>query len=148
MRTGQDCSSCACAADAGTRSSILNTMTDSTKDPLFGFIRRSVTAKQVQEAIVRGVFTLLHIVFLTPSQDGTENPFTRVPHSDRYHKILKARKKLPVYTQMDDFYQMVSSAPPFVCGGAMEPLIPRSPLQPRPCVANSPESMLNIRLLS
>ncbi|KAH9998708.1 P-loop containing nucleoside triphosphate hydrolase protein [Russula vinacea] len=65
-----------------------------------------VTAKQVQGAIVRGVFTLLYIVFLTPLQDGTENPFTRLPHSDRYHKILEARKKLPVYTQMDDFYKM------------------------------------------
>jgi pre-mRNA-splicing factor ATP-dependent RNA helicase DHX15/PRP43 len=89
-------------------------MADSTKDPLFGFIRRRVTAKQVQGAIVCRAFTLLHIVFLTPLQDGKENPFTRLPHSDRYHKILEARKKLPVYTQMDDFYEMVSSALPIV----------------------------------
>ena len=47
-----------------------------------------------------------------PLQDGKENPFTRMPHSDRYHKILEARKTLPVYTQMDDFYKMVSSTLP------------------------------------
>ncbi|KAH9998704.1 P-loop containing nucleoside triphosphate hydrolase protein [Russula vinacea] len=41
-----------------------------------------------------------------PLQDGKENPFTRMPHSDRYHKILEARKTLPLYTQMDDFYKM------------------------------------------
>ena len=86
-------------------------MADSTKHPLFGFIPRKVTAKQVQGAIVRGVFAL-HLVFLTPLQNGKENPFTRLPHSDQYHKILEARKKLQVFAQMGDFYEMVSSAPP------------------------------------
>jgi pre-mRNA-splicing factor ATP-dependent RNA helicase DHX15/PRP43 len=51
------------------------------------------------------------------SQDGKENPFTRSPHSDQYYKILKARKKLPVYEQMDEFYKLVSSELPFVCEG-------------------------------
>jgi hypothetical protein len=55
---------------------------------------------------------LLHIAFLTQLQDGNENPFTRLSHSDRYHKLLKARKQLPVFAQMDDFYKMVSSALP------------------------------------
>ena len=108
--SGRSGSGSLCALrSAGTRSSILNTMA---RHPLFGFVPRMVTAKQVQGAIVRGVFTLLYIVFLTPLQDSTENPFTRLPHSDRYHKILEARKKLPVYTQMDDFYKMVSSTLP------------------------------------
>ena len=41
-------------------------------------------------------------------QDGSQNPFTRLPHSNRYYKILEARKKLPVYEQMDEFYKLVS----------------------------------------
>ena len=98
-------------------------MADSTKHPLFGFLPRNVTAKQVQGAIVRGVFAL-HVVFLTWLQNGKENPFTRLPHSDQYHKILEARKKLPVFAQMDEFYEIVSSALPFVPEGATAPLIP------------------------
>jgi hypothetical protein len=39
-------------------------MADSTKHPLFGFMPRKVTAKQVGEAIVRADFTPFHIVFL------------------------------------------------------------------------------------
>ena len=34
-------------------------MASSTKHPLFGFIPRNVTAKQVQEVIVRGIFVPL-----------------------------------------------------------------------------------------
>ncbi|KAF8493481.1 P-loop containing nucleoside triphosphate hydrolase protein [Russula emetica] len=64
-------------------------MADSTKHPLFGFMPRNVTAKQVQRAI-----------------EGKENPFTRLPHSNRYYKILEARKKLPVYEQMGEFYKL------------------------------------------
>jgi hypothetical protein len=37
---------------------------DSTKHPLFGFMPRRVTAKQVRGVIVRADFTLFHIVFL------------------------------------------------------------------------------------
>lgn len=36
------------------------------------------------------------------------NPFTKQPHTPQYKKILEARKKLPVYAQMEDFYKMVS----------------------------------------
>ncbi|KAI0288751.1 P-loop containing nucleoside triphosphate hydrolase protein [Russula brevipes] len=64
-------------------------MASPAKHPLFGFMPRNVTAKQVQPVI-----------------EGNENPFTRLPHSPQYHKILEARKKLPVFTQMDEFYKI------------------------------------------
>jgi len=95
-------------------------MTSTTKHPLFGFMPRKVTAKQVQGAIVRFAFSLCFL-FLTSLQEGNENPFTRLPHSTQYSKILEARKKLPVFTQMGEFYEMVSPAPSFVCEGAIEP---------------------------
>ena len=98
-------------------------MASSGRHPLFGFLPRQVTAKQVHGVIVRDVFTPIHIHFITSlqSQEGQENPFTRLPHSSQYHKILEARKKLPVYTQMNEFYQMVSTTLPFICEGAIEP---------------------------
>ena len=40
-------------------------MADSTKHPLFGFMRRKVTAEQVRGAIVRTDVTLYRTVFLT-----------------------------------------------------------------------------------
>jgi pre-mRNA-splicing factor ATP-dependent RNA helicase DHX15/PRP43 len=64
-------------------------MASSTKHPLFGFVTRNVTATQVQSAL-----------------NGNENPFTRLPHSPQYHKILEARKNLPVFAQMDKFYDI------------------------------------------
>jgi pre-mRNA-splicing factor ATP-dependent RNA helicase DHX15/PRP43 len=94
-------------------------MTSPTKHPLFGFMPRNVTAKQVQGAIVRSAF-FLRFVFLTSLQEGSENPFTRLPHSTQYFKILEARKKLPVFAQMLEFYEMVSPALSFVCEGAIE----------------------------
>lgn len=36
------------------------------------------------------------------------NPFTKKPHTPQYKKILEARKKLPVYTQMDEFMKIFS----------------------------------------
>jgi pre-mRNA-splicing factor ATP-dependent RNA helicase DHX15/PRP43 len=60
-------------------------------------------------------------VFLTSLQEGNENPFTRLPHSTQYFKILEARRKLPVFAQMEEFYEVVSSALSFVCEGAIEP---------------------------
>jgi pre-mRNA-splicing factor ATP-dependent RNA helicase DHX15/PRP43 len=95
-------------------------MTSTTRHPLFGFMPRKVTAKQAQGAIVRSALSL-RFVFLTSLQEGDENPFTRLPHSTQYSKILEARKKLPVYTQMTEFYEMVSPALSFVCEGAIEP---------------------------
>ena len=94
-------------------------MASSTRHPLFGFMPRRVTAKEVQGAVVRSAFSLC-FVFLTSSQEGNENPFTRLPHSTQYFKILEARKKLPVYAQMAEFYEMVSPALSFVCEGAIE----------------------------
>ena len=41
------------------------------------------------------------------TQEGDVNPFTKLPHTLQYKKILVARKKLPVYAQMEEFYKMV-----------------------------------------
>ena len=41
-------------------------------------------------------------------QEGDVNPFTKQPHSAQYKKILEVRKKLPVFAQMQEFYDMVS----------------------------------------
>ncbi|KAF8552315.1 P-loop containing nucleoside triphosphate hydrolase protein [Imleria badia] len=57
--------------------------------PLSGFLPRKVNANQVR-------MTLEHDV----------NPFTNLPHTPQYKKILETRKKLPVYAQMDEFYKM------------------------------------------
>ena len=59
-------------------------------EPLFGFLPRKVTANQVRKALEHDM-----------------NPFTKAPHTPQYRKILEARKKLPVYTQMDEFFKMV-----------------------------------------
>jgi hypothetical protein len=97
-------------------------MASTAKHPLFGFWPRQVTSKQVQGAVVRVAAIRVYIFSsMMPLQEGKENPFTRLPHSPQYFKILEARKKLPVFTQMDEFYKMVSPALPFICEGAIEP---------------------------
>ena len=48
---------------------------------------------------------------LTKLQDGDVNPFNKQPHTPQYRKILEVRKKLPVYVQMAEFYEMVSILP-------------------------------------
>jgi len=55
-------------------------------------------------------------------QEGKENPFTRLLHSPQYHRILETRNKLPVFAQMDEFYELVSPAPPSVYDGGNEPV--------------------------
>ncbi|KAI0681856.1 pre-mRNA-splicing factor ATP-dependent RNA helicase PRP43 [Cytidiella melzeri] len=60
-------------------------------DPFYGFMPRKVKSKEV-----------------TRVMEGDVNPFTRQPHTAQYKKILEARKKLPVYAQMEQFYQMYS----------------------------------------
>jgi pre-mRNA-splicing factor ATP-dependent RNA helicase DHX15/PRP43 len=35
------------------------------------------------------------------------NPFTHQAHTPQYKKILEARKKLPVFAQMDEFLDVV-----------------------------------------
>ncbi|KZT30283.1 P-loop containing nucleoside triphosphate hydrolase protein [Neolentinus lepideus HHB14362 ss-1] len=61
------------------------------KNPLFGFLPRKVNGKQVGKALESDV-----------------NPFTNTPHTPQYKKILEVRKKLPVYSQMDEFYKIFS----------------------------------------
>ncbi|KAI0631615.1 pre-mRNA-splicing factor ATP-dependent RNA helicase PRP43 [Trametes polyzona] len=62
------------------------------QDPLYGFLPRSVTSQQVLKAM-----------------EGDVNPFTKKPHSAQYKKILEDRKKLPVFSQMDEFLKMFSN---------------------------------------
>ncbi|PBK58284.1 P-loop containing nucleoside triphosphate hydrolase protein [Armillaria solidipes] len=62
---------------------------DTSKEPLFGFLPRKVTGKQARKALEHDV-----------------NPITKLPHSAQYKKILASREKLPVYSQMDDFFKM------------------------------------------
>ncbi|KAF9242809.1 P-loop containing nucleoside triphosphate hydrolase protein [Melanogaster broomeanus] len=61
-------------------------------EPLFGFLPRKVNGNQVRKALEHDI-----------------NPFTKTPHTPQYKKILEARKKLPVYAQMDQFYDMFNS---------------------------------------
>ncbi|KAL1942317.1 hypothetical protein VTO73DRAFT_6381 [Trametes versicolor] len=64
------------------------------KDPLFGFLPRKVTSEQALKAMESDI-----------------NPFSKKPHSAQYKKILQDRKKLPVFSQMDQFLKMVSRPP-------------------------------------
>ncbi|KAG9047075.1 DEAH-box ATP-dependent RNA helicase prp43 [Tulasnella sp. UAMH 9824] len=59
------------------------------KDPLHGLIPRRVTADQAVKIM-----------------DGEINPFTKKPLTPAYKKILESRKKLPVFAQIQDFYDM------------------------------------------
>lgn len=77
-------------------------------EPLYGFVPRMVAAKQVQGALVREGSRDATDKKLTKLQDGDVNPFNKKPYSAQYKKILQARKKLPVYAQMAEFYEMVS----------------------------------------
>ncbi|KAF8344416.1 P-loop containing nucleoside triphosphate hydrolase protein [Amanita rubescens] len=63
----------------------------STKEPLYGFLPRKVKGEQVRKALEHDI-----------------NPFTKQPHTSQYRNILETRRKLPVFTQMDDFYKMFS----------------------------------------
>ncbi|KAI0696959.1 P-loop containing nucleoside triphosphate hydrolase protein [Cerioporus squamosus] len=63
-----------------------------TKDPLYGFLPRKVTGKQV-----------------TAAMESDINPFNKKPHSPQYKKILESRKKLPVFGQMDEFLKMFTN---------------------------------------
>jgi hypothetical protein len=57
------------------------------------------------------------------AQENEMNPFTKQPHTVAYKKILEARKKLPVYAQMKEFYEMVSEMRPRTRrGGQTAPL--------------------------
>ncbi|KIY68260.1 P-loop containing nucleoside triphosphate hydrolase protein [Cylindrobasidium torrendii FP15055 ss-10] len=58
-------------------------------EPLYGFIPRRVTGAQVRSALEHDL-----------------NPFTKQQHFAQYKRILEARKKLPVYSQMDEFLEI------------------------------------------
>ncbi|KAL4061704.1 P-loop containing nucleoside triphosphate hydrolase protein [Scleroderma yunnanense] len=64
------------------------------KEPLLGFIPRKVTGDQVRKAMEHEV-----------------NPFTKQPHTPQYRKVLEARRKLPVFSQMDEFFKMAKPGP-------------------------------------
>ena len=60
--------------------------------PLHGWSPRKVTAEQVRKVM-----------------DDDVNPFTKQPVSSQYKNIMEARKNLPVYGYMDEFYKIVSA---------------------------------------
>ncbi|KAF5366361.1 hypothetical protein D9757_011476 [Collybiopsis confluens] len=61
------------------------------REPLYGFLPRNVTGDQIRKAMEHQL-----------------NPFTKQPHSAQYRRILEARKCLPVFSQMDEFLEMLS----------------------------------------
>ncbi|KAG2148222.1 P-loop containing nucleoside triphosphate hydrolase protein [Suillus bovinus] len=69
--------------------STLNGASPSSREPLYGFVPRMVNADQVRQALEHDL-----------------NPFTKQPHTAQYKKILEARKKLPVFAQMTEFYKI------------------------------------------
>ncbi|KAG2336630.1 P-loop containing nucleoside triphosphate hydrolase protein [Suillus weaverae] len=69
--------------------STLNGASASAREPLYGFVPRMVNADQVRQALEHDL-----------------NPFTKQPHTAQYKKILEARKKLPVFAQMTEFYKI------------------------------------------
>jgi pre-mRNA-splicing factor ATP-dependent RNA helicase DHX15/PRP43 len=83
----------------------------SSKEPLYGFMPRKVKGVQVRKALVRATVYYLQrcssLIFV--HQEHDLNPFTKQPHSAQYMKILAARRKLPVFAQLDEFMEMVSS---------------------------------------
>ncbi|KAG8901651.1 DEAH-box ATP-dependent RNA helicase prp43 [Tulasnella sp. 403] len=61
-------------------------------DPSLGLVERNVTAAQV-----------------TSAMEGLSNPFVHRVLSTQYRRILEGRKKLPVFSQMQRFYDMYQS---------------------------------------
>ena len=56
------------------------------------------------------VFDSSEVLLLSYSgnlQESEFNPFTKRSHTPQYKKILESRKKLPVFSQMDEFLKMV-----------------------------------------
>ena len=89
------------------------TSTPSTKEPLLGFLARKVNGDQVRRVLVRlhtslpSVMVCANVCMSFCFKEGDVNAFTKQPHTAAYKKIMEARKKLPVYAQMDEFYRMV-----------------------------------------
>lgn len=77
-------------------------------EPLYGFLPRNVKGDQVRKALVCQFIFGGNSSFSDSSLQAHDlNPFTKVPHTPQYKKILEARKKLPVFAQMDEFLDMV-----------------------------------------
>lgn len=79
---------------------------DAIREPLYGFIPRKVNGEQARKAMVCST-QIQRLYDLTASQSQDINPFTKLPLSSQYKKILEARRKLPVYAKMDEFFQVV-----------------------------------------
>ncbi|KAF8335363.1 pre-mRNA-splicing factor ATP-dependent RNA helicase PRP43 [Cantharellus anzutake] len=62
-----------------------------TLDPLEGLVPRCVTARQVENVL-----------------DARINPFTKLPYSSKYEKLLKSRTNLPVYAKMEEFLDVLN----------------------------------------
>ncbi|KAF7728628.1 DEAH-box ATP-dependent RNA helicase prp43 [Apophysomyces ossiformis] len=60
------------------------------KGSFHGMIPRKTTAEQAEKL-----------------ENGTHNPFTNLPFSAKYQKILEGRRKLPVHAQRAEFLEMV-----------------------------------------
>lgn len=107
------------------------------KEPLYGFMPRKVTAKQVVSAMVCVAFYVKCLIGLWDRaivnctnysmKEHNLNPFTKQPHSPEYKQLLEGRKKLPVFAQMKEFYKIVSVTCQFYsiisrcCGRARAP---------------------------
>ena len=68
----------------------ISTDENDASDPLRGLVRRQVTGAQARQILENSTN-----MFAT---DGMR------PYSEKYKEILKGRKELPVYAQMDEFY--------------------------------------------
>lgn len=87
-------------------------------DPLHGLIPRKVTATQAV-AVMVCIYLLLsdkgqRKLTIMVTKDGEINPWTKRPLSAEYKKILVGRKKLPVFAQIQDFYDLASFPTPNV----------------------------------
>lgn len=78
-------------------------------EPLYGWVPRMVKGESVRKALVRSLHISPLFCVLSSLQEGDINPFTKDPHSKQYKTILEARKKLPVFAQMDEFLKIVSN---------------------------------------
>jgi pre-mRNA-splicing factor ATP-dependent RNA helicase DHX15/PRP43 len=82
----------------------------SVSDPLEGLVPRFVTAAQARAVLVSQDLQFRRQRIMLTSRyvkDGGINPFTKLPYSSQFKKILESRKKLPVYAQMNEFYEIV-----------------------------------------
>ncbi|KAG0173223.1 DEAH-box ATP-dependent RNA helicase prp43 [Apophysomyces sp. BC1034] len=63
---------------------------DASKGAFHGLIPRKTTAEQAEKL-----------------ENGTHNPFTNMPFTAKYQKILEGRRKLPVHAQRKEFLEMI-----------------------------------------